>query len=58
MDKQDLIRLGMMVQELNQLRDKYGWWLQGVEVYSPHTSEPIVRITTGGDNYCVEILGK
>lgn len=56
MHEQELISLGSMVQELNALRHKYGWWLQGIEVYSPEHADPIAKITTGGADYCVQLL--
>jgi hypothetical protein len=54
-DEQELIRLGMFMNELERLRYKYGIWLQSAEVYSLTQADPLAIVSAGGGEYTVTI---
>lgn len=56
MNDQDLIRLGMFTNELQNLQRTYGFWIQGAEVFIPSQTDPIARLDAGGGSYCVQLL--
>jgi hypothetical protein len=58
MDDHDILRLGMFVNELQRLHDKYGYWVQNAEVYSPNQADPIATVSAGGGDYTVQMMGR
>jgi hypothetical protein len=58
MDEHELIRLGMFVNELGRLYDKYGFWVQNAEVYMPSQADSIAMISAGGGEYTVTVETK
>jgi hypothetical protein len=55
MDEHELIRFGMFMNELERLREKYGFWLQSAEVYSLTQADPLAAISAGSGEYTVTI---
>lgn len=56
MNEQDLIRLGMYINGLERLQEKYGFWIQGAELYIPSQADPIANIGAGAGSYFVQLL--
>lgn len=56
MDEYELIRLGMFINEIDNLRVTYGFWLQNAEVFTLNQADPIANIGAGGGNYAVRLL--
>jgi hypothetical protein len=55
MNDHELIRLGMFINELQRLRDIYGFTLQSADIISPSQADPVAHICAGGGDYTVSL---